>query len=663
MKKIKYYKFELLLLLFIITLISTYLFVEKKQVQKHQFNAMNNQLTQLLVLDVKLDNFIKNRSKLAQIDQINQYLYTSHQIVDQLIKTNEQMQISDSLSLHLIQLKGDLTQKEWIIERLKFRKAFEFNIRSYLLSPEEKEYNKLSLNLKNKINILRLNILNQIQNNGSLDKYLHKNHFTKNEYPTKYVQNFMKKINALHRSITVQNKLIKEAVELQYHTTISKTNNILFKLAKKNELKNNVIQYLLIFIIIVLIFILIQSHKKLKKTQEYLKAFKTAVENSYNVVVMTDKERNIVFANHMFEKVSGYSVDEALGNNPRVLKSGIQDENFYKEMNDVLDQGKNWKGRFINKDKNGNLFYEDATIAPIFSQGEISGYLAIKNDVTQNVLYEEKLKTLNEELIEKNEIKEKLLIEQTKLATLGQMMDAVAHQWKQPLNIISSYISTLQLQKELDILDDGLIEDTANVIVKQVKHLSLTLDEFRKFFREDHNTKYVKIKDAIESVLDLQKTYIDSNRIEINVNCSDDIYFELIVTEFKHLLINLINNAADAFTENLVEEKYITIDVSIKKGELEVLVTDNAGGIPEKIIDKIFDYNFTTKEKDKGTGIGLYMCQQFIQKSNGEISVENIKHTINDTVYKGAQFSLIFRLNDSFEDLSELKEQENERAS
>ena len=129
-----------------------------------------------------------------------------------------------------------------------------------------------------------------------------------------------------------------------------------------------------------------------KKAYKRLKAFMYAVENSDNTVVMTDVNRRITYVNEAFEKGSGYSRDEAIGQNPRILKSGLQDESFYAEMNRTLNRGEKWEGIFINKRKDGSLYYEKASIVPIRIDGELTGYLAIKLDITQFVEQQQKLK-------------------------------------------------------------------------------------------------------------------------------------------------------------------------------------------------------------------------------------------------------------------------------
>ena len=145
---------------------------------------------------------------------------------------------------------------------------------------------------------------------------------------------------------------------------------------------------------ILLLFIFIYVYIKSIKTKDELIAFRYAVENSDNSVVLTDKNRNIIYVNDAFEKVTGYTKEEAKGNNPRILKSGDLPSEFYLKMNEVLNRGEKWIGEFVNKNKKGETYYETASITPIIVDGLLKGYLAIKLDVTNYVKEKEKVEFL-----------------------------------------------------------------------------------------------------------------------------------------------------------------------------------------------------------------------------------------------------------------------------
>jgi signal transduction histidine kinase len=238
---------------------------------------------------------------------------------------------------------------------------------------------------------------------------------------------------------------------------------------------------------------------------------------------------------------------------------------------------------------------------------------------------------------------QKLLMQQSKLAAMGEMIDAIAHQWKQPLNVINIISSKFGMYLDMGIeIDNEMIEESTKEISQQVNHLTTTLDEFRSFLRPNKLKKVVKISEMINSVVGLLKDDLNKYEIDTQIEGDLDLSIEIVENEFKHIFINIINNAKDAFEEG--KEKAIAkgeeynlqrkIIFTLKEYIDYILITieDNAGGIPDHIIDTIFNANVTTKEEGKGTGIGLYMSAKIVEKNNGSISVENTSN--------GAKFSI-----------------------
>ena len=229
-----------------------------------------------------------------------------------------------------------------------------------------------------------------------------------------------------------------------------------------------------------------------------------------------------------------------------------------------------------------------------------------------------------EKEIKKREEKERMLLQQTKLASMGEMMDAVAHQWKQPLNVISAQVITLSMQSQLGMLNDKSISKFEKDITNQVTHMTNTLNEFRTFFRPAKNTIDFDIEKMIKKALLLVKDEFIKYNIKLTVNSISNFKLNGIENEFKHLVLNIINNAKDAFVEKSTKDRNIVINI-LSDNEYETIeIIDNAGGIPEDIIGDIFKANVTTKEDGKGTGIGLYMSSQIAQKHHGELSAKNI---------------------------------------
>ncbi|MEA3315750.1 MAG: HAMP domain-containing sensor histidine kinase [Campylobacterota bacterium] len=238
--------------------------------------------------------------------------------------------------------------------------------------------------------------------------------------------------------------------------------------------------------------------------------------------------------------------------------------------------------------------------------------------------YKTKLEEKVEEEISKRKEKERLLYSQSKLAAMGEMMDAVAHQWKQPINMINMQVDMVQYDFEDNLVDEEYINQFQKDVNTQIKHMISTLNEFRSFFRPNKDISEFDVKDMINKVLLLTKDEFIKNQININVIEKDKLILKGIENEFKHLILNIINNSKDAFNENNITNRNIDINILKDKNFNRIYIEDNAGGIPDNIIDDIFKANVTTKDEDKGTGIGLYMSSQIAQKHNGTLSVENI---------------------------------------
>jgi signal transduction histidine kinase len=223
---------------------------------------------------------------------------------------------------------------------------------------------------------------------------------------------------------------------------------------------------------------------------------------------------------------------------------------------------------------------------------------------------------------------EKLLSEQYKLASMGEMIDAIAHQWKSPLGIIRMRAEMLGYDINNDELNKEDIKEAIDSTITQVDHLNSTLDEFRKFFRPNTEKEFTSLKKLVDSTLLLLKDELLKNTIKVDVHINESFKLDLNQNEFKHVLINLIQNSRDAFIEKNVEERRLRISALKKAHSIILKVSDNAGGIPTDVIDNIFIPHFTTKSEGKGTGIGLYFTKQIVEKHNAKIFVENEKNGV-----------------------------------
>ncbi len=222
--------------------------------------------------------------------------------------------------------------------------------------------------------------------------------------------------------------------------------------------------------------------------------------------------------------------------------------------------------------------------------------------------------------------------QQAKMAAMGEMMDAVAHQWKQPLNAISMMSDMLVDDFKSGDVDQSYVDELSNDTQTQIEHMVTTLNEFRNFFRSKDSKASFGVKRCVQSVMLLVKDEFLTHNINIHVESEKEILLHGNENEFKHLVLNIINNAKDAFNEKEIKNRDIFINFYNEDNHIHVDIEDTAGGIPSHIIGSIFKPEFTTKESGKGTGIGLYMSMQIAEKFGGQLSVNNTD--------KGACFKL-----------------------
>ena len=248
-----------------------------------------------------------------------------------------------------------------------------------------------------------------------------------------------------------------------------------------------------------------------------------------------------------------------------------------------------------------------------------------------------------EEKIKENTKQHHMLSQQAKMAAMGEMIGNIAHQWRQPLSLITTSASGMKMQKEFDSLDDETFERSIYNITNSAQYLSKTIDDFRNFFKTDKVSSNIKIQDILEKTLKLTKEQLKSNDIKIVKNIENyEIYG--VENELIQALINIINNSKDALITKDYERQ-INIDTYSNKNKGILKITDNGGGIDLDIIDKVFEPYFTTKHKAQGTGIGLYMTEEIIKKHlEASIRIKNKITVIDGIEYKGLETKIVFDL-------------------
>ena len=258
------------------------------------------------------------------------------------------------------------------------------------------------------------------------------------------------------------------------------------------------------------------------------------------------------------------------------------------------------------------------------------------------------LRQINSELeirikkeVDENLRKDRLLTQQQKMVSMGQMIENIAHQWRQPLSLITTSASGIKLKKQLNDLDDDFFHNTLDNILTTSKYLSNTIDDFRYFFKPQKEKEEFYLERCCTKTIELINPNFVSQDIKI-VYKTENIKVHGYETELIQVLINILNNSKDALLSQNNDERFIFIDIFKKDDKAIIEINDNAGGIDEEIINKIYEPYFTTKHQSQGTGIGLFMCREIVNKHmNGHIDISNITFEFNNKSYKGALVKII----------------------
>ncbi len=352
-----------------------------------------------------------------------------------------------------------------------------------------------------------------------------------------------------------------------------------------------------------------------KRTEEQINKFLSAITQSPAAILITDTDGNIEYVNPQFTIITGYSFDEAIGKNPRILKSGLTDPEVYTKLWNTLKEGNIWKGEILNKRKDGSLFWESATIAPIKNErGLTISYLAVKEDITS-----------------KKEAEQALIQSQQKLqqvnATKDKFFSIIAHDLKNPFNIILGFADLLlQNHKEYD-------EDTRESVIKTIYDISLKtfnlLENLLAWSRTQmgkipFNPKIIDLQTLTNDSISLFKEIADKKKIKLTSMVTEDLSVfadrDMIATVLRNLIINGIKftprEGRVIVRANKSADKMILIEVK-----------DSGIGISPEKIEVIFsvdrDWSEQGTEDESGTGLGLFLCKEFVEKNGGRIWAES----------------------------------------
>tara|TARA_B100001063_G_C16776048_1_gene565460 strand:+ start:3060 stop:6221 length:3162 start_codon:yes stop_codon:yes gene_type:complete len=351
------------------------------------------------------------------------------------------------------------------------------------------------------------------------------------------------------------------------------------------------------------------------------------LEQSLSAIDVVDENALFYYVNSTYVKMWGYdSKEEVLGTSPL---SHCMDSEMPKIIIEKVEKNKEHVFQFKGRKKNGDSFDVLMAVKYVHLMGK-KFYIASSMDISEN----EKMK-------KESIAKERILYQQSKMASMGEMLGNIAHQWRQPLSTISTASTGAKIQKEMDSLSDDELDSILTIINDSAQYLSTTIDDFRNFFNPKNNNihKINSIK-TIEKALKLVSSQFNAKDIEL-IQDLESYEFLSIENELVQVLVNLLNNAKDILITKENLRRLIFINTYQKDGTSYIEIKDNGGGVDDSIVDRIFEPYFTTKHQAQGTGIGLYMSEEIVKNHlNGILSVENSTYTYDGIEYKGAKFSI-----------------------
>ncbi|RLA76352.1 MAG: hypothetical protein DRG78_19180 [Epsilonproteobacteria bacterium] len=357
---------------------------------------------------------------------------------------------------------------------------------------------------------------------------------------------------------------------------------------------------------IILILRLTESERRLKQ-----------INDKYIISSITDTKGKIIKVSDAFCEISQYTREELLGKPHNIIRHPDMPKSAFENLWNTIQAGKHWQGKVKNLKKDGSYYWVYANIEPLFDKkGNIEAYAAVRLDITDSI-------QLREEL-QKSQEKDKAMLQQSKLAQMGEMIAMIAHQWRQPLTAISSISSDLYMKIMLKNYDESYFNLKLEKIDDLSQHLSKTIDDFRGFYKEDKEKIEIKFCDIVNGALSIVASSIETKNIKLITEFTCQKKISTYPNELRQVILNFIKNAEDILIEKKITNAYIHIKTFDKDRFSYLEVKDNADGVPLDIIDKIFDPYFSTKTQKDGTGLGLYMSKTIIEDHcEGMISVFN----------------------------------------
>lgn len=330
------------------------------------------------------------------------------------------------------------------------------------------------------------------------------------------------------------------------------------------------------------------------------------------------KGASFMWTNAAFEEMFGYERGELQGKKIEIICANeancLENE---KKLIEALQAHGTFSGEISGVKKDATPITILAAITKL--KDTTNEAMGVIMDITRQKELEQNLQDEVEKKTQENFQQFQILQQQSKLASMGEMIGAIAHQWRQPLNELSIRIQKIKFAYAANAVNEEYIDDFVHKNKNTIQFMSKTIDDFRNFFRIDKEKSLFDVKVAIEEVINIQGAQLKHHEIEVALE-GETFEYEGYKTEFQQVILNLMSNAKDAFVSNKIATPKIVITLTPQ----QITIEDNAGGISSEIVERVFEPYFTTKEQGEGTGMGLYMSRMIIQENmNGSLTLQN----------------------------------------
>lgn len=448
-----------------------------------------------------------------------------------------------------------------------------------------------------------------------------------------------KKLNEIFESIKTKTLIrkIKTALTLNSPTFYSATTSNYLIPIKTNRIKNDNFEYMQQDISIIpfdkelnLVALIITDQTNMSNTNALLYSHIEKIKELNNkftkehetinkkiLFIKFDKFGLIYDVSQALLDLLMYSNDEFINKNFFLYEKNNFSEDIKKEI--IYHMKKQETYTFEQKifDSTSKELYLKSSLVPEYdSKGLHIGFILFRENITSS------------KALEKNN---ETMLTNSRSAAMGEMISMIAHQWRQPLSLINTVIATIKIKKDMNQLDDKTMNIYFEKIETSVNYLSETIDDFREYFKPNKKASEINILTLFDKSIFFLKEEMSQSGIEYEIKIDNTITIQTYKNEFLQSVINIVKNSIDAFKE-IQKNKKISVKVEKEEEHIKIFIEDNAGGIPEDIINKIYEPYFSTKSKN-GTGLGLYMCRTIINEHlHGDLQITSEDNRTKATI-------------------------------